>query len=42
VAAPPIVPVVDEGRGNSCHLVDLGDGPALAIDAPRDMLKASV
>ena len=35
MAAPLIVPVVDEGLGNSSYLVDLGDGRALAIDAPR-------
>ncbi len=33
----PIVPVVDEGLGNSAYLVDLGDGRALAVDAPRDL-----
>ena len=32
-----IVPVVDEGLGNSAYLVDLGDGRALAVDAPRDL-----
>jgi hypothetical protein len=37
VAAPLIVPVVDEGPGNSSYLVDPGDGRALAIDAPRDL-----
>jgi hydroxyacylglutathione hydrolase len=37
VARTPIVPVVDEGLGNSAYLVDLGDGRALAIDAPRDL-----
>ncbi|GAA5115642.1 MBL fold metallo-hydrolase [Pseudonocardia adelaidensis] len=29
--------VVDEGLGNSCYLVDLGDGTALVVDAPRDL-----
>ena len=33
----PIVPVVDEGLGNSAYLVDLGDGRALAVDVPRDL-----
>jgi len=31
-----IVPVVDEGLGNSSYLVDLGDGRALAVDPVRD------
>jgi hydroxyacylglutathione hydrolase len=29
--------VVDEGLGNSCYLLDLGDGAALVVDAPRDL-----
>jgi hydroxyacylglutathione hydrolase len=29
--------VVDEGLGNSCYLVDLGDGAALVVDPPRDL-----
>ena len=37
MAAPLIVPMVDEGLGNSSYLVDLGDGRALAVDAPRDL-----
>jgi glyoxylase-like metal-dependent hydrolase (beta-lactamase superfamily II)/rhodanese-related sulfurtransferase len=32
-----IVPVVDEGLGNSAYLVDLGGGRALAVDVPRDL-----
>jgi glyoxylase-like metal-dependent hydrolase (beta-lactamase superfamily II)/rhodanese-related sulfurtransferase len=32
-----VVPVVDEGLGNSAYLVDLGDGRALAVDASRDL-----
>lgn len=32
-----VVPVVDEGLGNSTYLVDLGDGRALAVDASRDL-----
>ena len=32
-----VVPVVDEGLGNSAYLVDLGDGRALALDASRDL-----
>ena len=35
-----IVPVVDEGLGNSAYLVDLGDGRALAVDVPRDLRAA--
>jgi hydroxyacylglutathione hydrolase len=31
-----IHPVVDEGLGNSAHLVELGDGRALVIDPARD------
>jgi hydroxyacylglutathione hydrolase len=31
------VPVVDEGLGNSAYLVALGEGRALAVDAPRDL-----
>src|SRR5438034_11248397 len=37
MAGTLIVPVVDEGLGNSAYLVDLGDGRALAVDAPRDL-----
>jgi hydroxyacylglutathione hydrolase len=29
--------IVDEGLGNSCYLVDLGDGTALVVDPPRDL-----
>ena len=32
-----LVPVVDEGLGNSAYLVDLGDGGALVVDPPRDL-----
>jgi glyoxylase-like metal-dependent hydrolase (beta-lactamase superfamily II)/rhodanese-related sulfurtransferase len=35
-----IMPVVDEGLGNSAYLVDLGDGRALAVDVPRDLRAA--
>jgi glyoxylase-like metal-dependent hydrolase (beta-lactamase superfamily II)/rhodanese-related sulfurtransferase len=31
-----IVPVVDEGLGNSSYVVDLGDGRALVVDPARD------
>ena len=37
MAGTPIVPVVDEGLGNSAYLAGLGDGRALAVDAPRDL-----
>ncbi|MGW8889560.1 MBL fold metallo-hydrolase [Streptomyces sp. NPDC055749] len=32
-----LIPLVDEGLGNSAYLVDLGAGRALAIDASRDL-----
>jgi glyoxylase-like metal-dependent hydrolase (beta-lactamase superfamily II)/rhodanese-related sulfurtransferase len=32
-----LVPVVDEGLGNSAYLLDLGDGRALAVDPSLDM-----
>jgi hydroxyacylglutathione hydrolase len=35
-----IVPIADEGLGNSAYLVDLGDGRALAVDVPRDLRAA--
>lgn len=31
-----VVPLVDEGLGNSAYVVDLGDGGALVIDPERD------
>jgi len=34
---PGLVPLVDEGLGNSAYLLDLGDGRALAVDPPRDL-----
>ena len=37
MTAAVIVPVVDEGLGNSAYLVDLGAGRALAVDVPRDL-----
>jgi hydroxyacylglutathione hydrolase len=37
VSSPTILPLVDEGLGNSSYLVDLGDGRALAVDASRDL-----
>ncbi|MBE1592375.1 hypothetical protein ACFPOI_17160 [Nonomuraea angiospora] len=32
-----LMPLVDEGLGNSSYLLDLGDGRALAVDAARDL-----
>jgi hydroxyacylglutathione hydrolase len=37
VSSPTVLPLVDEGVGNSSYLVDLGDGRALAVDASRDL-----
>ncbi|HEU4946992.1 MAG TPA: hypothetical protein VFT31_07545 [Kribbella sp.] len=37
VAGKMIVPVVDDGLGNSSYLVDLSDGRALAVDPSRDL-----
>ena len=37
MAGTTIVPIVDEGLGNSAYLVDLGEGRALAVDVPRDL-----
>ena len=31
-----VVPLVDEGLGNSSYLLDLGDGGALVVDPERD------
>ena len=32
-----LIPLVDDGLGNSTYLLDLGDGRALAVDPPRDL-----
>jgi glyoxylase-like metal-dependent hydrolase (beta-lactamase superfamily II)/rhodanese-related sulfurtransferase len=32
-----VLPLVDEGLGNSAYLLDLGDGRAMAVDASRDL-----
>ncbi|MGW5686173.1 rhodanese-like domain-containing protein [Nonomuraea sp. NPDC003754] len=32
-----VIPLVDEGLGNTAYLVDLGDGRALTVDVPRDL-----
>jgi hydroxyacylglutathione hydrolase len=36
-AGDPLIPLIDEGLGNSAYLADLGDGRALAVDASRDL-----
>lgn len=36
MAVVDVVAVVDEGLGNSAHVVDLGDGSALVVDPERD------
>lgn len=35
--AADLIPVVDDGLGNTTWLVDLGEGRALAVDATRDL-----
>jgi glyoxylase-like metal-dependent hydrolase (beta-lactamase superfamily II)/rhodanese-related sulfurtransferase len=37
MVVPVVIPVVDEGLGNSSYLVDLGDHRALAVDASLDL-----
>jgi hydroxyacylglutathione hydrolase len=37
VSSVNLVPLVDEGLGNSAYLVDLGDGRALVVDVSRDL-----
>ena len=37
MTAPTVIPLVDEGLGNTSYLVDLGNGRALAVDAGRDL-----
>jgi hydroxyacylglutathione hydrolase len=37
VSESVVVPLVDEGLGNSAYVVDLGDGRALAVDPSRDL-----
>jgi hydroxyacylglutathione hydrolase len=34
---PDVIPVVDDGLGNTSWLVDLADGRALVVDASRDL-----
>ncbi|TQJ36977.1 hypothetical protein OHU34_00940 [Streptomyces sp. NBC_00080] len=40
--AEHLIPLVDDGLGNSVYLVDLGDGRALAVDASRDLRARSM
>jgi rhodanese-related sulfurtransferase len=37
VSGVELVPLVDEGLGNTAYLVDLGDGRALVVDVSRDL-----
>src|SRR5215208_8430013 len=37
MAGVELVPLIDEGLGNSAYLVDLGDGRALVVDVSRDL-----
>jgi hydroxyacylglutathione hydrolase len=37
VTGVELVPLVDEGLGNSAYLVNLGDGRALVVDVSRDL-----
>ena len=37
MAGVDLVPLIDEGLGNSAYLVDLGDGRALVVDVSRDL-----
>jgi hydroxyacylglutathione hydrolase len=39
VGTDQLIPVVDDGLGNSAYLLDLGDGRALAVDPSRDLRK---
>ena len=40
MATVDLVPLVDEGLGNSAYLVDLGDGRALVVDVSLDLRAA--
>lgn len=35
-----LIPVVDEGLGNSTYLLDIGDGRAVVVDPERDLRRA--
>ena len=37
MTVPEVVPLVDEGLGNSAYLVNLGDGRALVVDVSLDL-----
>jgi hydroxyacylglutathione hydrolase len=37
MSGPSVVPLVDEGLGNSAYLVDVGEGRGLVVDASRDL-----
>jgi len=37
MSAPLVVPLLDEGLGNTSYLVDLGEGRALVVDASVDL-----
>lgn len=37
VSGVDLIPLLDEGLGNSAYLVDLGDGRAMVVDASRDL-----
>jgi rhodanese-related sulfurtransferase/glyoxylase-like metal-dependent hydrolase (beta-lactamase superfamily II) len=41
VGSVDIVPLIDEGLGNSAYLLDLGDGRALVVDVSLDLRAAS-
>jgi hydroxyacylglutathione hydrolase len=37
MSSPTVIPVVDQGLGNSTYLLDLGGGRALVLDPSRDL-----
>ena len=37
MSGPTVVPLVDDGLGNSAYLVDLGEGRGLVVDVSRDL-----
>jgi rhodanese-related sulfurtransferase/glyoxylase-like metal-dependent hydrolase (beta-lactamase superfamily II) len=37
MSGPTVLPLIDQGLGNTAYLVDLGDGRALVVDASRDL-----
>ena len=42
MATPVVIPLVDEGLGNSAYLVNLGDGRGLVVDAARVLRLAAI